>query len=61
MKKWKKKVDINYCQQVISVNSKLFYLKNSNDLEYFLASAPHTLDMEEQLKRPGKKKTQRCR
>jgi len=36
---------------VISVNSKLFYLINSNDLEYFLASAPHTLDMEEQLKR----------
>ena len=41
---------------MISVNSKLFYLINSNDLECFLASAPHTLDMEEQLKRPGKKR-----
>ena len=44
-------------QSEISVNSKLFYIINSNDLEYFLASAPHTLDMEEQLKRPGKKDT----
>ena len=45
-KNWKK-IDVNYRwtvsnQAVISVNSKLFYLKNSNDLEYFLASAPHT-------------------
>ena len=59
--KMEKKVDVNYRwivsnQAVISVNSKLFYLINSNDLEYFLASAPHTLDMEEQLKRPGKKR-----
>ena len=64
--KMEKKVDVNYRwivsnQAVISVNSKLFYLINSNDLKCFLASAPHTLDMEEQLKRPGKKKTQRCR